>query len=72
LEVLYQLVPAERGEALENTLGMLDDLIQSTVDMVAKDADTELLVHAAALRLCIAPEAEPPISITLPSRRSAV
>ncbi len=72
LEVLYQLVPAERGEALENTLGMLDDLIQSTADMVAKDADTELLVHAAALRLCIAPEADPPISITLPSRRSAV
>lgn len=71
LEVLYQLAPAERTEALEKALGMLDDLILSTADMVTTDADTELVVHAAALRLCLAPEADPPILITPPSKRSA-
>lgn len=71
LEFLYQLAPAARGEALENILAILDDLIHSTADGVTTDADTELVVHAAALRLCLAPEADPPSSITPPSRKSA-
>lgn len=71
LGVLYQLAPPERGEALENTLEMLDDLILSTAGMVTTGADTELVVHAAALRLCLAPEADPPILKTPPSKRSA-
>jgi uncharacterized membrane protein YccC len=71
LETLYRLAPAERGEPLENAIGMLDDLILSTADMVPVDAETELVVHAAGLRLCLAPEADFPILITPPSKRNA-
>lgn len=71
LEFLYRLAPAERGDTLGHTLGMLDALILSTVDLTATDADTELVVHAAALRLCLACEADPPVLITTPSKRNA-
>ncbi|NLS18597.1 FUSC family protein [Rhizobium sp. P40RR-XXII] len=71
LEVLYLLAPAKRGDALGAALGMLDDLIHSTTDVTATDADMELVMHAAALRLCLAPEADPPISVTPPARKNA-
>ncbi|MDR6819945.1 putative membrane protein YccC [Neorhizobium sp. 2083] len=71
LENLYRLGPAERGEALGYTLELLDDLILSFGDATATDADTALVVHAAALRVCLAPEADPPALIIPPSKRNA-
>ncbi|WP_313606030.1 FUSC family protein [Rhizobium sp.] len=68
---LYRLTPAERGEALRHTLELLDDLILSPADANATDADTSLFVHAAALRVCLAPEADPPSLIIPPSKRNA-
>lgn len=52
LEILYRLAPAERGEALRHTVKLLDDLILSSADATATDADTALFVYAAALRVC--------------------
>lgn len=72
LEILYRLAPAERGEALGHTLELLDDLIRLPADATATDADTALFVHAAALRLSLAPEADPPtLKIPLPKRNAA-
>ncbi|TQN60694.1 FUSC family protein [Agrobacterium tumefaciens] len=71
LELLYRITPARRGEAMERALGMLDAFMLSTADLSLTDADTELMVHAAALRLCLAPETDPPVSTTSPSNRSA-
>ncbi len=71
LEILYRLAPAERGEALGHTLELLDDLILSPANATATDADTALFVHAAALRVCLAPEADPPALIIPPSKRNA-
>lgn len=71
LEILYRLAPAERDEALEHTLELLDDLILLPADATANDADTALFVHAAALRVCLAPEADPPTLITPPSKSNA-
>lgn len=71
LEILYRLAPAERGEALGRTLELLDDLILSLGDATATDADTALVVHAVALRVCLAPEADPPALIIPPSKRNA-
>jgi uncharacterized membrane protein YccC len=68
---LYRLTPAERGEALRHTLELLDDLILSPADANATDADTSLFVQAAALRVCLAPEADPPSLIIPPSKRNA-
>lgn len=68
LEILYRLAPAERGEELGHTLDLLDDLILSLGDATAIDADTALFVHAAALRVCLAPKADPPALIIPPSR----
>jgi uncharacterized membrane protein YccC len=69
LETLYRLAPAERGEALGHTLELLDDLILSLGH--ATDAHMALLVRAAALRVCLAPEADPPTLIIPPSKRNA-
>ncbi|TKV70414.1 FUSC family protein [Rhizobium sp. AU243] len=71
LEILYRLAPAERSDALGHTLELLDDLILSLGDATATDADTALVVHAAALRVCLAPEADPPALIVPPSKRNA-
>lgn len=71
LEILYHLAPAERGDVLENAVGMLDNLILSSLEMIAADVDGELVVHAAALRLCLAPDAGPPVFIKPPARRIA-
>jgi uncharacterized membrane protein YccC len=72
LEILYRLAPFARGEALGHMLGLLDAFILSPADATANNADTEFMVHAAALRLCLAPKANPPVSITPPSERNAV
>jgi len=71
LEILYRLAPAERGEALRDTLKLLDNLILSSADATATDPDTALFVRAAALRVCLAPEADPPASIIPPPKRNA-
>ncbi|MGQ8633767.1 FUSC family protein [Agrobacterium sp. DKPNP3] len=71
LEILYRLAPAERGEALRHTVKLLDDLILSSADATATDADTALFVYAAALRVCLAPEADPPALMMPPSKRNA-
>lgn len=71
LELLYRITPAKRGEAMERAIGMLDALILSSADLCVTEADTELMVHAAALRLCLAPETDLPVSTTSPSNRNA-
>jgi uncharacterized membrane protein YccC len=69
-QVLYRLAPPKRDGAVAHVIGLLDDLILSAADLAATDADTELLVHAAALRVCLAPQADPPV-LTTPSERNA-
>lgn len=72
LEILYRLAPAERGEALSHTIMLIDDLILSLSGTTATDTDTALVVYAAALRVCLAPEADPPALIIPLSKRNAV
>ncbi|RVT69957.1 FUSC family protein [Agrobacterium sp. CNPSo 2736] len=71
LELLYRITPAKRGETMERAIGMLDAFILSSADLCVTDADTELMVHAVALRLCLSPETDPPVSTTPPSNRNA-
>jgi uncharacterized membrane protein YccC len=71
LEILYQLAPAERDEALGRLLELLDDLILSHEDATATDADMALLVRAAALRVSLAPDADPPPLTIPPLKRNA-
>ncbi len=71
LAVVYDLVPADRDEALKNALSRLDDLILSAPRVIAVDAERELVVRAAALRICVARDADPPVLPT-PSTRTAV
>lgn len=71
LQILYRLAPAERIEARGHTLELLDDLILLPADATATDADTALFVRAAALRVCLAPEADPPSLKIPPSKRNA-
>jgi len=69
-QALYRLAPLERGDASAHVLRLLDALILSAADLKATDVDTELVVHAAGLRLCLAPQADPP-DLTTPSERNA-
>jgi uncharacterized membrane protein YccC len=69
-QALYRLAPPERGDASAHVLGLLDALILSAADLMATGADTKLVVHAAGLRLCLAPQAQPP-DLTTPSERNA-
>lgn len=71
LATLYRLTPAEREEARGHALELLDDLILSPPDATATEADTALFVRAAALRVCLAPEADPPTLTIPPSKRNA-
>ncbi|WP_265975055.1 FUSC family protein [Brucella intermedia] len=66
LKVLYDLTPGERGEPLGIALAQLDDLILSLQGMIAEKPESELLVHAAGLRLSLAPDADPPVLTTSP------
>lgn len=63
---LYGVAPADRGDPLVGALGVLDGLI---ISLAASNADhtKELLAHAVALRLCLAPEADPPTFQKSPS-----
>lgn len=70
VELLYRLAHPERGDAVAHVLGLLDGLILSAADLTITDADTEMVVHAAALRMCLAPQANPPV-LTTPSERNA-
>ena len=71
LAVVYDLVPADRDEALKNALSKLDDLILSAPRVIAVDAERELVVRATALLICVARDADPPVLPT-PSTRTAV
>ncbi len=57
--VLYGGLPADRQTSLEDAVRALDDLILSLA--VTTAMDNEVLIHAAALRLCIAPDADRPV-----------
>lgn len=71
LKVLYNRNSDGRDESLENALRILDDLILSSPGQITVAVDRELLVHAAALRLCLSPNANPPVLTTPPARRMA-
>ncbi|WCJ64995.1 FUSC family protein [Agrobacterium tumefaciens] len=58
VRVLYGSLPADRQTSLEDAVRALDDLILSLA--VTTAMDNEVLIHAAALRLCIAPAADRP------------
>lgn len=61
LKALYGLAPGRRGAIQARALAILDDLLLSTSNELTAAAERELLLHAAALRLCLAPDAEPPV-----------
>lgn len=69
LETLYRLSPADRGDVLDEALRVLDSLVLSSP--VSADVDEDLMVQAAALRLCLAPDTGPPAFTTPPRRRIA-
>ena len=71
LEALCGLNSGGRDESLENALYILDDLILYSLNQITATVERELLVHAAALRLCLAPDAVPPDLTTPPVRRMA-
>jgi len=71
MEALYRQRPTERAEPLKDAVGVLDDLILSLPEGFAIEADMHFVVHAAALRLCIAPSADPPGSAEPPSEKEA-
>ncbi|WLP57413.1 FUSC family protein [Agrobacterium fabrum] len=70
IRTLYQQPRAGRGERLKNAVSALDDLILSAEARTA--VDIELLSHAVALRVCIAPDAfAPTLKTPSPNRRAA-
>jgi uncharacterized membrane protein YccC len=71
VEGLYDVTSGRRRGSMENALTILDDLILSAPGMITSAAQRELLVHVAALRLCLAPDADPPVLTTPPTRRNA-
>ncbi|EXL01871.1 membrane protein [Brucella anthropi] len=72
LEDVYELKSGGRRGPLENALRILDDLILSAPGTITSTAEGQLLVSAVALRLCLAPDADPPVLTTPPSGRIAV
>ena len=71
LEDVYELKSGGRRGPLENALRILDDLILSAPGTITSTAEGQLLVSAVALRLCLAPDFDPPVLTTPPSRRIA-
>jgi uncharacterized membrane protein YccC len=71
LEDVYELKSGGRRGPLENALRILDDLILSAPGTITSTAEGQLLVSAVALRLCLAPDADPPVLTPPPSRRIA-
>ncbi|MBO1040965.1 FUSC family protein [Brucella pituitosa] len=71
LEEVYDLKSCGRRGSLESALRILDDLILSAPGKITSTAEAELLVSAAGLRLCLAPDADPPVLTTPPTRRIA-
>ncbi|CDN57440.1 Fusaric acid resistance protein conserved region (plasmid) [Neorhizobium galegae bv. officinalis bv. officinalis str. HAMBI 1141] len=69
VEGLYDVKSDRRYEPLENVLMILDDLVLSAPGAITAAAEREILVHVAALRLCLAPHADPPDLRTPPTRR---
>ncbi|QSZ59362.1 FUSC family protein [Rhizobium sp. ZX09] len=57
--ILYRGRAGKGGEILESAVRALDDLILSPAAITVMD--DELLLRAAALRLCIAPDADAPV-----------
>ncbi|MCZ7926986.1 FUSC family protein [Agrobacterium pusense] len=57
--ILYRGRAGKGGEILESAVRALDDLILSPAAITVMD--NELLLRAAALRLCIAPDADAPV-----------
>ncbi len=57
--ILYRGRAVKGGEILESAVRALDDLILSPAAITVMD--NELLLRAAALRLCIAPDADAPV-----------
>ncbi|QWW71140.1 FUSC family protein [Rhizobium sp. WYJ-E13] len=64
---LYDLAPADRDKPLADALGELDDLIMTLAVSNPVDTEEELLMHAVALRICLAPEVDPPMFPKPPS-----
>lgn len=71
LKVLYDLKFDDRRGPLENALRTLDDLILSSPCKITSAAEEELLVSAVGLRICLAPDADPPVLTTSPTRKIA-
>lgn len=70
-EGLYDVKSDRRRESLENALALFDALILSAPSMIKAAAEGEILVHVAALRICLAPDADPPVLTTPPAGRMA-
>ncbi|MET3648749.1 FUSC family protein [Phyllobacterium ifriqiyense] len=71
VEALYD-VQSDRGcDKMENALANLDDLILFAPGMTTMPIDREVLVRAAGLRICLAPNADPPVLTAPAARRMA-
>ncbi|EEQ94512.1 Hypothetical protein OINT_2001744 [Brucella intermedia LMG 3301] len=68
LEEVYDPRSGRRRGSLENVLTTLDDLVVSPSGKVPSIVERELLVSAAALRVCLSPDADPPVLTTRPAR----
>ncbi len=71
LEQLYAPKTEGRRESVENAIGLLDDFMAFASEKAVSTAERELVVNAAALRLCLAPDADPPVLPMPTGRRTA-
>ena len=71
VEGLYDLKSTRRRESLENALAVLDELVLSAPGTLTAAAERELLVQVVALRVCLAPDADPPGFSTPPASEMA-
>ncbi len=71
VEGLCDVKSDTRHASLENTLAIMSDLILSAPGKITAPAEEELLVSAAALCLCLAPDADPPVLTRPPTTRTA-
>lgn len=68
---LYDVKSDKHCDQMENVLATLDDLVLSASGMTTVPVEREVLMSAAGLRICLAPNADPPVFTTPPTRRIA-